>query len=276
MPGDRLHISCAAKTFCALVDETGLVWSWTGTAWTGPVRYAPVGDFEAHVTCPSSSFCMASDDKDVYVFGGHGWTRAPHVDWPLGIGTLACAGPAYCVAGPASSKATDLRAWHGSGWTAGPDVDLGGNPVALSCAPDGDTCGAGAQDMFTRHGGAWSSPITPNGPLVDVSCAAGPFCMAAEHDHYATWTGDAWTQQPLRYGILLGGVACASAKFCLGFDKTTVAVWNGTAWSPGPELPSPGSGMQIFDLAGAYASCPVDGWCMATMPGATFVYSAPT
>jgi hypothetical protein len=274
IPGDRIHLSCAAKNFCAAVDETGLTWTWTGTAWTGPTRFAPRGDFEAHITCPSNTFCMASDDQNVYVFDGHRWRGTSHVTWPLGIKTLACAGPKYCVAGPASAKATDLRAWHGTGWTARPDVDLGDNTIALSCAPDGDTCGAGAGDIFTRHGGKWFSPITPDGTLVDLSCTAGPFCMAAEHDHYGVWTGDAWTHRPLDYGIELDGVACSSAKFCLGFDKTSTVVWNWTSWSPGADLPTPTANTEFLDPAGAYAACPVDGWCMATMPGpAMFIYS---
>jgi hypothetical protein len=273
IPGDRLHLSCATKTFCVIVDETGLTWTWTGAAWTGPVRYAPEGDFEAHITCPSSSFCMASDDRNVYVFDSHRWTRTVPVNWPLGIKTLACAGPKYCVAGPATEKATDLRAWHGTGWTAGPDVDVAGSLVALTCAPDGDTCSAGTDAIFVRHRGSWSSSTTPAGPLVDLSCTAEPFCMAAEHDHYGIWTGDAWTQRPLD-GIALNGVACSSATFCLGFDKTTAAVWNGTSWSPAAELPSPTTINGALDPAGAYASCPVDGWCMVTMPGpAMSVYS---
>ena len=271
---DRIHLSCAARNFCAAVDETGLSWTWTGTAWTAPERFAPQGDFEAHITCPSDTFCMASDDKDAYVFDGHRWRGTPHVAWPLGIKTLACAGPKYCVAGPASPKATDLRAWHGTGWTARPDVDLEDNAIALSCAPDGDTCGAGAQAVFTRHGGKWSPPVTPDGTLVDLSCTTGPFCMAAEHDHYGVWTGAGWTHRPLDYGILLNGVACSSARFCLGFDQATTAVWNGTSWSPGATLPSPTTNTEFLDPAGAYASCPADGWCMATMPGpAMFVYS---
>src|SRR5207245_1720933 len=126
------------------------------------------------------------------------------------------------------------------------------NPVAVTCAPDGDTCGAGAKDMFTRHGGAWSSAITPNGPLTDMDCTAGPFCMAAEHDHYGVWNGDVWVQRPLDDGLLLDGLACASAKFCLGFAKTWMLVWNGTSWAPGPDLPSPTSNMDFLDLAGAY------------------------
>ncbi len=272
--GDRIHLSCTAKDFCAAVDETGMTWTWSGTAWTGPTRFAPQGDFEAHIACSSKTFCMASDDKQAYVFDGHGWTATPHVAWPLGIKTLACAGPKYCVAGPASAKATDLRAWHGTGWTAGPDVDLGDSVVALSCVPDGGTCGAGAKSIFTRQGGKWSPPVTPDGQLVDLSCTAGPFCMAAEHDHYGIWTGGAWTHGTFKYGILLNGVACSSAKFCLGFDKTSTEVWNGTSWAPGDDLPSPATIDDILDLAGAYASCPVDGWCMATMPGPTMlIYS---
>lgn len=274
MPGDRIHLSCAAKDFCAAVDETGLNWTWTGTAWTGPTRFAPQGDFEAHITCPSSTFCMASDEKNTYVFDGHRWRVTPHVTWPLGITTLACAGPKYCVAGPVSPKATELRAWHGTGWTARPEVDLEDNAIALSCAPDGDTCAAGTEALFTRHGGKWSSSVTADGTLVDLSCATGPFCMAAEHDHYGIWTGDTWTHGTFDYGIELNGVACSSAKFCLGFDKTSTAVWNGTSWSPGAELPSPTANTEILDSTGAWASCPVDGWCMATMPGpAMFVYS---
>lgn len=273
--GDRIHLSCTAKTFCAAVDETGLTWTWNGTAWTTPTRFAPQGDFEAHVGCSSDTFCMASDDKQVYVFDGHAWKGTPHVAWPAGIKTLACAGPKYCLAGPASEKATDLRAWHGTGWTTRAEVDLQDNAVALSCAPDGGTCGAGAKSLFTRHGGKWSFPITPDGLLVDMSCTAGPFCMAAEHDHYGVWSGNDWTGHSLDHGILLDGVACSSAKFCLGFTKTETTVWNGTSWSPGAELPSSTSIDGALDLAGAYASCPVDGWCMATMPGpAMMVYSS--
>jgi hypothetical protein len=274
-PGDRTHLSCAARNFCALVDETGLAWLWNGTAWTGPARFAPQGDFEAHVTCASSTFCMASDEKDVFVFDGHRWKATPHAAWPLGISTLACAGPKYCVAGPASSSATDLRAWHGTAWATDPDVDLQDNPTALSCARDGDTCGAGvAKGVFTRHGGKWAPSVVSSGLLVDLSCTAGPFCMAAERDHYGLWTGDTWTHHALDDGIELDAVACSSAKFCLGFDKTSTTVWNGTAWSPGAELPTPSANNQILDLSGADASCPADGWCMAELPGpAMLVYS---
>lgn len=273
-PDDLLRVSCASRTFCALVDETGLSWFWHGSSWTGPVRYAPDSAPGALVSCPSSTFCMASAAAHTFVWRGASWAGTPKVSWPTAVTALACAGPGYCLAGPATKAGTDVRAWRGTAWSAAPEADAGATPAALSCARDGDTCALlGLGKAFTvHHGGAWGQPFVPTDTGLDVACAGGGFCMAAAHDQYAVWRGGAWTQRPLRYGIQLGAVSCASPAFCLGVDRQALAVWNGVDWAPGPALPSDAQPL-MFDVAGGFPSCPDDGWCMFVAPGVTYVFS---
>jgi hypothetical protein len=275
VPGaeDRMNISCVSRTFCELVDETGLSWTWTGSAWTGPVRFAPEGDFSTQVSCPSTAFCMASTQTDTYVLRGTGWVRTPAVAWPQGVGRLSCAGPRYCLAGPATAAGTDVRAWHGTTWTAAPDSDTSTPLYGVDCAPGGDTCAQFGQWLTVHHGGAWSDPFRPRDSVQDVSCPTSSFCMAAVTDDYAVWSGGAWTEHPAENGVRLGRVACASAAFCLGVDKDTIAVWNGSRWRIGPPIPADLAGF-LFDTARGIPSCPVDGWCMLMGPGVTYVYVA--
>jgi hypothetical protein len=279
-PDDNLRLSCAGRDFCVIVDPEGLSWFWHGSGWTGPVRFAPAGTDVSVVSCPSTTFCMAGAGTGTFVWNGTGWASTPPATWSGSaatltgtVGVLACAGPAYCLAGPAGDKFTGVRAWRGTTWSAAPEVDTYDRLTALGCARDGDTCAAVGKEIDVHHGGAWSGePFSAQDVALDVSCTAGPFCMAALHDDYAVWRGGTWSEQTLDYGIQLGNVSCASATFCLGDDREGIAVWNGSQWSPGPTFPSDAQPLPL-DVAGGFLSCPTDGWCMFAAAGITYVYS---
>lgn len=271
---DRLTVSCASRNFCVLVDETGLSWTWRGSAWTGPVRYAPAGDFQALVSCPGTSFCMAAAARATYITTqGTTWTRTAAASWPLDIDLLACAGPKFCLAGPATTAATNLRAWNGTAWAGTPAVDAGDNPVSLTCSPTGGTCATIAKTLWLYQNGSWTEPFFPRHTPLGVSCPTATFCMVALDDDYAVWTGGTWRESTLDYGMTLGDVSCASASFCLGVNKLSTEVWNGTAWAPGDNVPSP-KVTYLFSVAGFQPSCPESGWCMAAATGAVYLYTA--
>ncbi|MEN3309524.1 MAG: hypothetical protein V7603_5726 [Micromonosporaceae bacterium] len=277
LPGaaDRLHVSCASRTFCEVVDETGLSWTWTGTAFAAPVRYAPKGDLSGLVSCPAAGFCMATENDAAYVLHGTNWAATPKAAWAGSIVGIACAGPRYCVAGPATAAGTDLRAWHGQAWTAAPEVDVYATLSALDCAPDGETCAAAGDAVTVHHGDGWGAAYRPSATVLAVSCAAGPFCMAVLDGKYAVWRGGTWTERSFRHGVQPGGLACASAAFCVGTDRDSLQLWNGTEWQPGPALPSAVQAL-MFDLAAGNESCPVDGWCLLVASGVSYVVSTST
>jgi hypothetical protein len=272
--GFRLtELSCASSSFCLGfgVGETGVLSTtqWNGSRWSTPSP-GP-GAAVASVTmlsCVATSFCMAADGSESWLWDGHGWSRAiPFSDAsdqgpPLTPAALSCASPQFCVA---ISSAGDDDVFNGQMWSseiALPNppagaADPGGNLIeGLSC-PSARSCAATDTSgyAFEWNGTRWETPLdaTPPGNLF-VSCPDPTWCLFINQQSYAAtrndhkWSGPlfvdpdsmqisqpageetpvSWSQGD--FGVL--GVSCASRTDCVAVDDAGYAVsFNGKTWS---------------------------------------------
>ena len=177
------------------------------------------------VTCPSTSFCAASDPQgNVATYSGTVWSATKYVDTSGGnLNSVSCATTAQ------------------SEFCAGVD-DLG--------------------YVVTFNGSSWDQPqlIDPNGyGLVRVSCATTIFCVAVDANGSAfVYAGTNWI---LESNIdpssgQLWAVNCPTSTFCAAFDLAgNVVMYNGTVWSAPVSVDSTGG------IQGGTISCPSASFC---------------
>lgn len=264
----RVWLSCASRTFCALISEKAQYWTWDGTAWAAAAQLpvTPSAGDAGQVSCSSASFCLASFGSATMRYDGRHWqvTRAGSWSPGGGVAVLSCAGPRWCVAGPSGSAATAVSTWDGTSWMTSA-LTLAGLPTAIGCAHDGVTCGiAAGKDVYVHSVSGWHDE--PMSTPLAVSCASAVFCMAGAGGKAERYDGSSWS---LTDGELIGALSCSSASFCLGISGSDYLVWTGRSWARGDALPA--STDYVFQTAGAQATCPADGWCMLAADSAVSV-----
>lgn len=194
-------VSCPSPTFCAIVENTGTVFTWRHGAWLAPQVFgAPAGPGgsttalyapgRVGLSCPSASACTAVVGTAVLDWNGAQWSEEP-VPWtatadPHGA-AIACPTATLCaiVSGP------DLAYRNGSStWSAPRTVDPGGVLDGISC-PTPSFCVAvdAGGSALTFDGTSWAPPVKVLPPATEytalgtsVACTAAPFCMVVNGD----------------------------------------------------------------------------------------------
>jgi hypothetical protein len=180
---------------CVEVDRTGNAVHFDGTRWHAPVAIDN-GRYLADVSCVSTTTCVAVDyDGYAVKFANGRWYKPRRVLPPSEFGAnLTCGSPRICVA------------WSGDGHMA---------------VYDGHWHQSRRLD---RH---------HKGPLNDISCTHGPFCvaLALESDGTQVFTYDGrWHRVPhvvLRSKVL-DEVSCTSRHFCLAVGNGVVLRYDGS------------------------------------------------
>jgi len=176
------------------------------------------------VTCPTVSFCAASDPQgNVALYDGTSWSAPSYVDTTgANMNSVSCAASSH------------------SEFCAG--VDVQGNIV-------------------TYNGTTWSQPssIESNGNgLMRVSCTTVTFCVVVDADGTAfVFNGSGWSSQIAdQSGALLWAVNCPAVTYCAAFDLAgNVVTYNGSSWSA-PVSVDPSGG-----IVGGTISCPSSSFC---------------
>lgn len=212
-PGSRDDaVSCPTPTFCAVVDNTGHAYTWSGGAWlptrslglgsgageTGPVtslyQAGRVG-----ISCPTTRFCEAVVGTSVLDWNGTSWSVEPTPWTPsLAAGSastaIACPSPTLC----AVVNGSGLRYRNGSGtWSPVETIDPGGNLDAISC-PTTTFCMAADSggSVMLWDGSSWAAPrqVIPSatqypGAGTSLSCPTKTSCMVMNADgDFATYS----------------------------------------------------------------------------------------
>jgi hypothetical protein len=205
-----------------------------------------IGEVES-LSCPTSTFCMGTNGKDV--FRTNGSTVATPVPVGFDAFQVSCASPQLCVA----SGFEDVSVYNGTAWGAPTQLSTrdNGDLGEVSCAPDGYCVVVGAGHAYAWNGSGWTAQsvgtagATPQ--LIAVSCVSASFCVAGERTsdsrgrtgHTYRFDGTSWTDLgPLFYTApsarsdRIADLSCASTTFCvaLGSDGEG-AVFHGTTWA---------------------------------------------
>ncbi len=210
-PGAReISVACPSARFCAIVDNTGSIWTWSDGTWL-PTRSftAPgpggIGDpvslyapGRVGLACPTPSACTAVIGSTALDWNGSAWSEEP-VAWGPQPGptsaAVACPTPSLCaiVTGSAVSVRVGTAAW-----SPPTSIDPGGVLDSISC-PTATFCMAAdtAGAVVSWDGSTWSAPATVlpaateyPGIGTTVSCTSDQFCMVVNGDgDYATFTG---------------------------------------------------------------------------------------
>ncbi len=292
--GETLEVSCADPSHCVAVDGEGLVLSSTNptggsSAWsTVNLGYPLYG-----ISCPSASLCVAvGSASETYVqpviattsnpaAGAAAWSR---VRLPSNVdpGNISCASASLCVAEDyddgyllASSSPTGAA----STWTRTRVPAAGSNGIY-----DGDvSCGSSSSCVSIVNGDAYGSTnpgaenswalatvdsYTVASPLIDLSCATGPLCVAIDQ------AGDVLTSTNPRIGAgtwrrsrvdrKLTAISCPSRTLCVAVDargdvltstRPTAGArsWRSARVDPGPGLSAISCPSTSFCIAGDYA-----------------------
>jgi pimeloyl-ACP methyl ester carboxylesterase len=218
------------------------------------------------VSCPSSTFCAASDSNGkVSFYNGVDWSQPQDID-PSGgyLNSVSCAVAATSVFCAAVDNIGYVVAYNGNGWGQPTQIDPNGEGlVRVSCATP-EYCVAVDADgsAFIYDGQTWTqhSDIDGSGgELWAVSCPTAGFCAAFDLDGYTLKTqGSGWTT-PVKVdssGSLVGGtISCASPTFCMISDSLGyVTAFTGKIW---------GEPTRIDDNRITSVSCSSPQFCMA-------------
>ncbi len=251
----------------------------TTTIGPGPPFPPPSPQFEeqssnlTHVSCASSSFCVAVDSAgNAFVYNGSSWS-APDAIAP---GNRAC-GPKTCsqyldsVSCPSSSfcvaVSTEGNAftYNGSSWSAPEAIDPEASPQSVSCA-SATFCAVvdGNDNALTYNGTSWTTPkrIDREGPgfqfLSSVSCPSASFCATVNSDgHILTYDGSSWSAPVEVDNSEIVGISCVSSSFCVAVDPNRKALFlDGTTVVRTTTLDTPGD----FDLDPL--SCATESFCV--------------
>jgi len=130
------------------------------------------------VSCPSTSFCVAVDEKgNALTYNGSAWSAPSAIDGSNGnLSSVSCASASFCVAVDVAGNA---RTYNGSAWSSPSDINGSNELTSVSC-PTSAFCVAvnGSGSVFTYNGSSWSSPSDINGrsAFLSVSCPSASFC----------------------------------------------------------------------------------------------------
>lgn len=250
------RVDCPTSGTCVSVNEAFKPRLFHHGKWT-PQAISRDQFPRGHVSCGSTTFCVALDGQDsrAYLWRGHTWTFGHALPYEDGW-ALSCASPDYCLAvGEHEDGGNVDVVWNGSNWS---EVVSNGSKAGVQCAADADCWSLGGGFVSHWDGTTWSTQqrILDSGRA--LACPTTDFCVAADDSGSVAYYRDGvWSAGeqvgPMTY------LSCASPTSCVGmlndqpgFDAT----FDGTRWTIARALPK-GYGATITDI-----SCAGQGTCM--------------
>jgi len=213
------------------------------TALAAPLSLSPVAEIDGtnqlwHVSCPSTSLCVAADGAGNVLTttqpAGGTWSAPADIDGANPIFGLSCVSASLCVAvdGAGNVLTSKKPAGGADAWSAAADIDASGSLVAVSC-PSSSLCVAVDDDgdvlTSTNPAGgtsAWSSPVDIDGStsFTDVVCPSTALCLAIDQagdvltSTNPTGGAGAWSPPvDIDGSTPLNAISCAGS-FCAAVD----------------------------------------------------------
>jgi hypothetical protein len=212
-------ISCATAGRCVVLDHAGHAFGLKNGVWSSPgLVDTGTGTFTG-LSCPTTTFCMASDSTGVAWAETPGGWQSFNVDTSGGgLTDVSCANATFCVAVDDGGGA---YTYHGASWTGVSAIDVGHSFTAVSCATQ-TFCVAvddsGNAAVF-NHGTWHVRPMTST--VLTVSCPVRDFCVATNSDGGAVVYQDGtWSPVTVVDGTAaINTLSCASQTFCVATDR---------------------------------------------------------
>jgi hypothetical protein len=201
-------VSCPSPTTCAIVDNTGHVYTLRDGRWLAPQSFGAPGSTvslyqvgRVGVSCPSASQCTAVIGTSVLDWDGNTWSEEP-AGWTSALASgpsqptaIACPTTSWCAV--VNGTGVSIRT-AADRWSATQTIDPRGGLDSISC-PTTSSCLAadGGGAVVSWNGAGWSAPdqVIPaateySGIGTTVSCPTIQFCMVMNSDgDYATYNG---------------------------------------------------------------------------------------
>src|SRR5579875_1825462 len=247
-----LAVALVCLTLVALVGVGSGVAS-AAANWSSPQSIDPSGGGLGPLSCPSSTFCMATDaHANALTYSSGAWSSPQQIENP-------------------SNPADPSNPYR---------------PTAVSCV-SASFCMAGDNygRAITYTSGSWSSPQTidssyqpvnsaANSQLMSVSCPSTTFCMALDSvGNFLTYQSGTWSApQAVETQAYFGydSLSCASSTFCVAVDVATdmAYMYENGSWTADALSPPEGTVLNMNSV-----SCPTITFCVATDRGGTvFTY----
>ncbi len=263
-PGHLYSVWCPTRTYCAAGTATGTVTTFDGTAWSALTSSGLAQSSD--LACPSSTTCVLVGDSGAAVRTGATWTATQPDPRSGGMVSVSCVDATWCLAAAADGR---VFGWDGSAWGNPVTVDPNGRPTSLSCASRGLCALVDDQGLAsTFDGSRWSTPESAAGSaLRHVSCAptsdpvSDMTCVAVGDDGSVHSLGaDGWAAEPVVDDAGFRDVSCATRAWCVAVDVQgrSVGYAEGSWGTPVPITGVP-------TVPGPAVSCPVAGFCVATL-----------
>ena len=274
-------VSCPTTRTCIAVDETGKALTWRGGRWSAP-QTVDDGNTLNSVSCPSTTFCVATASGQASVFDGRSWGAARTVGAPATY-RVSCPTTTFCGAVGATGypgQPSIVATFDGTAWASSATQSTGtleDRLLDLSC-PQAGRCTAVNHDgqVLRLAGGRWAPQrqrIEPGASA--VSCPTVAFCMAVGSSYvgvfhvssrlipawYATETGGHWSAArpvPGMKASIFLSVSCPTTGQCMVVGLSGKATqWRNGSWAT-PQMAFPGRVSATVDV-----SCPAVNRCMA-------------
>ncbi|MGN6753779.1 MAG: cell wall-binding repeat-containing protein, partial [Intrasporangium sp.] len=268
--GSNVYRVVVPETATAAWTATGpLLVTQSGIAWADAKTVRPRQGGLQSISCPTTSFCAAVDERGYAVtFTGTGWTKPVALETGGYLRGVSCASTSFCLAVSYSGR---VYRFNGTGWSATTAPGYSGL-TAVEC-PSSTFCAAiGSGFAHVFNGTGWvRSPYFGDVGLVSISCPTMSFCAVLDaHGSVATLDAKAGTWSklvptaPERRNAQ--AISCASAAFCAVTDYAgKVNTFDGATWS----TPVVVAGLKTFSSI----SCPEVGWCVTFTAGNVAVLS---
>jgi hypothetical protein len=247
-------VSCAIGVdSCSDLSATGSFDTYVNGQWYGPdpIPYVTRNDPLTGLSCPTASFCMATDSVEgaSYTLTGGQWSQPSTVNLnPTGSTTppppqnLSCTSTSFCGA---INNSGDAYIWQNGSWLGPQSLTSGNNLTNVSCVGS-NFCVAtdNTGHAYIWQNGKWGGATAIAGSASAVSdsalsCASTNFCMyirgvGAGAGSYATnaylYQGGKWTKNYSFANVhaTYDSVSCPTTNFCLAGGQQRV----GTGGTP--------------------------------------------
>jgi hypothetical protein len=209
--GSLSTISCASASFCMAVgadqsDTVGEAYIYSGSRWSNHIAAPASTTSLGFVACPTSSWCMTTDDAGNVFTYSHGVFSGPTQVTSSSsdpLESLTCPTRSFCLG---LGQPTDAYTYSSGHWS-GPhvlDAKQGDDPGPAWCV-------------------SVSSCLASNARGNTYAYASGHWRSAGRADHES-------------HGFL-GTLACESPSLCVASATTgTLVSYNGTVWSTAAHL----------------------------------------
>ncbi|WP_076263404.1 hypothetical protein [Intrasporangium flavum] len=251
--GASYAVDCATASTCVVVDNRGRFWRGGGSTWTAAATFDPTSQWVADLSCPTTTFCMATDYLGNAVrWNGAAWGGMSRLGtFPSSV---SCVAATWCMT--VDQQQGTSRLWTGS-WQAPVTFDTVNPWTDVTCASTTACFVFQGLDVRRWNGRSWSAPARLFTDAVSQAACAGPrFCIAMTWTgRFRTWNGTAWSSLRSSGVTNPSRLTCPTGSFCMvESDSDLYSTFDGSSWAVRRTVP------EYFDTL----SCSAPTRCVGT------------